>query len=91
VKGKDKPVAIFEPMGPKGEVDKAARDELKIYQQAVKLYRAQNWDMAELQFLNLQKMSPERALYRVYAERIVHFRQEPPGQDWDGVFTFKTK
>lgn len=91
VKGKDKPVAIFEPIGPAGSVDQAMRDELKLYQQALKYYRDQNWDMAELQFLNLARMCPQRKLYQVYAERVAFFRGTPPGADWDGVFTFTTK
>ncbi len=91
VKGKDKPVAIFEPVGLRGKLDKATRDELAIYEQALKLYRSQNWDMAELQFVNLQHMAPFRAVYKIYAERILLFRDQPPGADWDGVFTFKTK
>ncbi len=91
VKGKDKPVTIFEPVGARKDVDRSVRDELKLYEAGLKLYRAQNWDMAELQFLNLQKSSPPSRLYQLYAERIAHFRREPPGQDWDGVFTHLTK
>ncbi len=90
VKGKDRPVGIYEPIGETDSVDKAIRDELELYQRALKLYRAQNWDMAELQFLNLQQMS-KHPIYFIYAQRISHFRREPPGPDWDGVFTFKTK
>jgi adenylate cyclase len=33
----------------------------------------------------------ERAIYDLYIERSKHFIQEPPGPDWDGVFTFTTK
>lgn len=90
VKGKDKPVAIYEPICLQGQEDKAIKDELKLYRETLKLYRTQNWDLAELQFLNLHKMST-RYLYQMYAERVAHFRQNPPGQDWDGVFTFQTK
>jgi len=91
VKGKDKPVAIYEPICLASEADKATRDEIKLYQEALRLYRAQNWDLAELQFLNLQKLSPERKLYKVYAERVAYYRVNPPGDAWDGAFTFKTK
>lgn len=90
VKGKDKPVAIYEPICLQGHEDKAIKDELKLYRETLKLYRSQNWDLAELQFLNLHKMSA-RYLYQMYAERVAYFRQNPPGQDWDGVFTFQTK
>ena len=67
------------------------RDELKYYREAVKLYRAQNWELAELQFVNLTKRSPKRALYKLYIERINNFRENPPSTDWDGVYTHLEK
>lgn len=91
VKGKDEPVAIYEPLGAAGQIDKTTLDELKLFQQAVKLYRAQDWDLAQVQLLNLQKSSPECTLYQLYLERITYFRANPPGVEWDGVFKFKTK
>lgn len=91
VKGKDKPVAIFEPVCELGKEDKSIKDEFKLYRETLKLYRAQNWDLAEMQFINLQQMYPERYLYRMYIERIAYYRQNPPGADWDGVFTYQTK
>ena len=91
VKGKDEPVAIYEPLGAAGQVDKPTLDELKLFQQALKLYRVQDWDLAEVQLLNLQKSSPECILYRLYLDRITHFRNHPPGVKWDGAFTFETK
>jgi adenylate cyclase len=91
VKGKDKPVAIFEPLGLTGEAPQAVLDEAKLFQQALRLYRKQDWDRAELQLLNLLKISPKSRLYEVYAERVVHYRNNPPGENWDGVFVFKTK
>lgn len=91
VKGKDEPVAIYEPVCVVGEEDKSLRDELKLYRETLKLYRAQNWDLAEMQFINLQNMYPQRQLYAMYIERIAYYRQNPPGADWDGVFTFQTK
>lgn len=91
VKGKDEPVAIFEPVCLAGQEDKATKDELKLYRETLKLYRSQNWDIAEMQFINLQKLYPERMLYQIYSERISFFRQNPPGENWDGVFTFDSK
>ncbi|MBI3069479.1 MAG: adenylate/guanylate cyclase domain-containing protein, partial [Betaproteobacteria bacterium] len=91
VKGKDEPVAIFEPLGFTGQVDKAKLDEMKLFHQALKFYRNQEWDMAELQLLNLQKMAPDCYLYKAYLERVAFFRSNPPGADWDGVFKFETK
>lgn len=91
VKGKDEPVAIFEPIGISGAVAETVLEEMKLFHRVLRSYRKQEWDNAELQLFNLQKMSPNTKLYQVYAERVVYFRNNPPDVDWDGVFVFKTK
>ena len=91
VKGKDVAVTIFEPLGLQGQVDKARLDEMELFHQALKFYRSQNWDMAELQLLNLQKVSPDSKLYSTFIGRIAYLRANPPAADWDGAFTFETK
>ncbi|MBI4207013.1 MAG: adenylate/guanylate cyclase domain-containing protein [Betaproteobacteria bacterium] len=91
VKGKDVAVAIFEPVGLQGEVGQAKLDELELFHRALKLYRSQNWDMAEMQLINLQKISPKARLWQTFLERIAFLRANPPGPDWDGAFTFVTK
>lgn len=91
VKGKDRPVAIYEPIALVSEASKALQDEVKLFHEVRRLYRKQDWDQAELQLMNLQRMSPGTALYGKYAERVVFFRKNPPNADWDGVFDFQTK
>ena len=91
VVGKDKPVAIYEPICLLSEAGKELHDEVKLFHEMRRLYRKQDWDQAELQLMNLQRMSPEAALYRIYAERVSYFRKNPPASDWDGVFVFQTK
>lgn len=89
-KGKQEPVAIYEPLGVEGAVAQEVLDELKLWKQALRLFRNQEWDTAEVQLLNLQQKFP-RKLYAVYIERIAYYRQNPPGDGWNGVTTFKTK
>jgi adenylate cyclase len=91
VKGKDEPVAMYEPVGEEGKVGKPELDELKLWNQVLKLYRAQDWDQAELQLFNLKKLAPDRFLYELFAERVAKYRVDPPGADWDGVTNFETK
>lgn len=88
VKGKDKPVTIFEPVCEESQLDKQTKDTLKLYREALKLYRSQYWDIAEVQLINLQKLEPQRYLYEMYIKRIAYSRQNPPGSDWDGVFNY---
>lgn len=91
VKGKDEPVAIFEPLGMAGHVAPGVLDELKLWQQVLRHYRQQAWDNAEVQLLQMKERSPDCKLYSVYIERIAHHRANPPGEAWDGVTTFETK
>ena len=91
VKGKDRPVVIYEPIGLETQVDQAVREELNLFDEVLTLYRAMSWDAAELQLLELQKALPNKYIYKLYLERIYFFRNEPPEPDWDGVFKFTTK
>ena len=91
VKGKDEAVTIYEPLGLEGEVDKRALDELKLWNQTLRAYRARQWDQAELNLLNLLRMRPGCGLYEMYAERVARMRREPPPPGWDGVTAFDDK
>jgi adenylate cyclase len=91
VKGKDEPVAIFEPLGLEGDLDRQVLEEVKLWHQGLKQYRGQQWEQAELTMLNLTRMNPGSRLYAEFSERIARMRVTPPGAGWDGVTAFKTK
>jgi len=91
VVGKDKPVAIYEPICLISEANKSLQDEVKLFHEMRRLYRKQDWDQAELQLMNLQRMAPDISLYKIYTERVNYFRINPPKPDWDGVFVFQSK
>ena len=91
VKGKDAAVSIFEPIGLESEVPHDAVEELKLWHQTIRAYRAQQWDAVELNLLNLQRMRPDFELYRLYAERVAEFRRNAPPAGWTGVTAFDEK
>jgi len=91
VKGKDRPVAIFEPIAPVEDIDRQRRKDLKRFHNALQQYWHGQWDEAEREFFSLSREYPEDPLPPMYLDRIAHFRQEPPGPDWDGVFTHTLK
>lgn len=91
VKGKEKPVAIFEPLGPRTAIGAEHKALIARHKQALLLYRQQKWDAAEREFFALQQAQPGRRLYALYLARIQHYRQQPPGPDWDGVTVYTTK
>ena len=90
VKGKQEPVAIFEPISLKEQVTDQTEQQLERYHQALELYRQQQWAQAESLFLSLQQEA-DQLLYRIYLQRIERYRQTPPPADWDGVFTYQEK
>jgi adenylate cyclase len=91
VKGKDEAVTIYEPLGLESEIERKVHEELKIWNQTLRAYRAQQWDQVEVGLLNLQRMSSDCGLYRAYAEKVADNRRQPPLPDWDGVTVFDEK
>jgi adenylate cyclase len=90
VKGKDVPVSIYEPLGVASELPPERLNEVELFETAFADYQAQRWDEAEIKLMQLGRLQA-RKLYEVYLDRLTHFRFNPPGADWDGVFTFTTK
>jgi adenylate cyclase len=90
VKGKDEPVAIYEPIGREGEPSRAELEELKLWERFLGCYRAQDWDAADATLRELSGGQP-RFLYEVYAKRIAHYRGHAPDAGWDGSWKFDTK
>jgi adenylate cyclase len=90
VKGKNEPVAIFEPLGKPEDVDPAVQQQVGRWHEALAAVRAQQWDQAQaiIDELNAQQA---HGLYSLYTERIAYYRTHPPGAGWDGVTTFETK
>jgi adenylate cyclase len=90
VKGKNEPVAIFEPLGPGGEITRETAQELSLYSAALAAYRQKDWNEAQDTFQSLKERT-DHLLYNVYLDRIERFRGEPPPDDWDGVFAHLSK
>ena len=91
VKGKDRPVSIYEPLGLLENISKDERKLLKQFHTAIKQFRAQNWDAAEREIFALSQLEPDRKIYKIYLDRIMFYRKHPPGEDWDGSFTHTSK
>ncbi|HEY9094541.1 MAG TPA: adenylate/guanylate cyclase domain-containing protein, partial [Hydrogenophaga sp.] len=91
VKGKAHAVDIYTPCCTLGEQTSALAHELAVWDQAVLAWHAREWDICEQRLVELQALSEEKYLYRLYAERVVSMKASPPGPEWDGVATFDSK
>lgn len=92
VKGKTKPVRVYELMGEKSDPNAEEIDKIiSIYQKGLDRYLHREWDKAIEQFQEVLSLKPEDGPSETYIERCEKFKAEPPAEDWDGVFHLKTK
>ena len=54
-------------------------------------YRRGNWQAALTAFEIARAENPSDGPSELYIERCRHFAQNPPGDNWDGVWTMQTK
>jgi adenylate cyclase len=91
VKGKGRSLTIFEPLVPASALANERQEELRLWAQTLRAYRAAQWDQADVNLLNLQRAHPENALYRAFASIVSERRRNPPPAGWDGVTVFAEK
>ncbi|MEK7727247.1 MAG: CHASE2 domain-containing protein [candidate division KSB1 bacterium] len=91
VKGKNKPVKIYELRG----MEKLAAIEedliLATYSKGLRLYQQRQWYNALREFNRVLRYFPSDGPSRVYVERCLDYIALLPPADWDGVYEFKTK
>ena len=91
VKGRKAPLAIYEPMGFKNQVDRQSVRELSRYHEGIQRFRAGAWSEAGEIFDELACAPSGSPMARLYRERIRHLQEHPPSEGWDGVVTFDQK
>lgn len=91
VKGKEKSVHVFEPIGKVNELSDSQRKELENYHSALTLYRQQKWDDAEKVFTYLLSQNPKVTIYQIYLERIAENKNANLPKDWDCTFRHTSK
>ena len=96
VKGRTKPVAVFEAMALAADADAGGgrmRECARIFAEGLERYYAQDWDGARERFersLGLEaheKNNPSKVMLK----RVESMRAKPPGPGWDGVWTMESK
>ena len=87
VKGKERPVHIFELIDHVGESLPAEKQEaLRYFAAGLEAYRAQRWQGALDLFAKAESLWPEDGPTQIMSERCQFFLDSPPGEDWDGVY-----
>jgi adenylate cyclase len=92
VKGRQQPVAVYEPLGRRAEdADGRHRRLAEGFGAALAAYRAQAWDEALARLSALARLYPDDEAVGHFVGRCEAQRVEAPGRGWDGVYIAKTK
>ncbi|HOC38628.1 MAG TPA: tetratricopeptide repeat protein, partial [Thermodesulfobacteriota bacterium] len=90
VTGKKLPLRIYELMGYLDMPERVCR-MVRRFHQGLSFYRNQEWRQAEDSFRQVLEINPHDQPARVYLSRCQACRQTSVPENWDGIFTCKTK
>lgn len=88
VKGKARPVRVYEALGTAGDLPPEAAQGVRRFHAALVLYYRRRFAEAAGQFAALAEADPVAALYRDRAEA---YAAAPPPADWDRSYSMTTK
>ncbi len=90
VKGKTRPVRIYQLMGRK-DASLSQAETIRYFHQGLQFYKEQKWDKALEAFKTVSAMDKGVYAAQIYMERIAGLKSSPPPPDWDGVCIMKEK
>ena len=61
------------------------------YNASLGLYKQRKFEEARQGFLKALEIVPDDGPSKMYVDRCEEYINNPPGDDWDGVFVMKTK
>lgn len=64
---------------------------LELFTEGRKRYKLMDFEGAKGYFIKALKIDPEDGPSKLYYARCKHYLENPPPEDWDGVFVMKTK
>ncbi len=96
VKGKKRPVKVFELLAEKDDLNSDYSKLVPLFNEGLELYLAQKWEKSMTAFKEAEELEekfPSRPTNpsAVYIERCEYLKENPPGDDWDGIWTLTSK
>ena len=92
VKGKTKPVSVFEILDyHREETFPHLMDVVNQFNDGIAKYRAARWDAAINAFGEALRLNPQDKLSEIYIERCKTLKANPPPGEWDGVWVMEEK
>ncbi len=90
VKGKKKPILIFELLSHKDKTSKKQRDFIRLYEAGLEHYFKKKWKESIKSFQASIKLIDDDASH-AFIKRCQEFLNNPPPKDWDGIWEMETK
>lgn len=90
VKGRDDPERVFELLGRADQVD-PEDGRVRRFEAGLAAYRRRDWDTAVEAFEACRALETGGGPSTTFLERISIFRDQPPPETWDGVWTLTAK
>ena len=91
VKGKTKPVRVYELLALKGAAEAGVLAYARRFEAALTAFRARRWSEAAEAFEALGRERPDDHAVELYILRLKAFQAVPPPADWDGSFALTEK
>lgn len=93
VKGKSKPVTVYELVADRKELatNQTLGTVIDTYNEALALYFEREWIQSALKFEKVLDVWPDDGPAKLYVSRAQHYMHNPPDKNWNGVFTMTTK
>ncbi len=85
VKGKDHPVAVYELLGYVAAMH-GVDQLIHRFGEGLSSHRSRDWKTAIKCFEAALEVQPQDEPSRIYLSRCHHYRQNPPADDWSGVW-----
>jgi class 3 adenylate cyclase len=90
VKGREKPILIYELLSQKDKLSKKQRSFVKLYETGLELYFERKWKTAIETFQKALEHKEDHAT-QLLIRRCQEFQKHPPPSDWNGVWEMETK
>lgn len=91
VVGKKEAVTIYQPIAYREDMDNHMVETMGHYASGLTAYRNRDWSSAILFFKAALEVMPDDGPSKTMLARCEELAKTPPAEDWDGVFTMKTK
>jgi adenylate cyclase len=91
VKGKTKGLTIYQAIAEKKDISAVEINQTQLFEQALVLYKKQQWHDALIILNELSVKNPKTKYYEIYILRIHKLKESNPCTEWEPIFTHQEK